>query len=49
MKAIVAALRRRAKVRGGFIQVPFLPEQARGRQPSLPLATMTRAVETAVA
>ena len=45
-------LRRRKNVRGGFIHVPFLPEQA-GRhgteQASLPLATMVTAIETAVA
>jgi len=40
-------LRRRRGGRGGFIHVPFLPEQANG-QPSLPLATMRRAVELAI-
>jgi pyroglutamyl-peptidase len=40
-------LHRRRGVRGGFIHVPFLPEQTKG-EPSLPLATMLRAVELAV-
>ena len=42
-------LRRQKKVRGGFIHVPFLPEQAKAGQPSLPLATMTAAIEAATA
>lgn len=42
-------LRRQKRVRGGFIHVPFLPEQARKGQPSLPLATMVAAIESAVA
>ncbi len=48
---LMHALRRRPGVRGGFIHVPFLPEQARGKPgaPSLPLATMVRAIERAVA
>ncbi|MBI2814766.1 MAG: pyroglutamyl-peptidase I [Opitutae bacterium] len=41
-------LRKQPKVRGGFIHVPFLPEQARGK-PSLALETMTRGVRLAVA
>jgi len=40
-------LRKQKKVRGGFIHVPFLPEQATD-QPSLPLATMTAAIEAAI-
>ena len=40
-------LRRRRVARGGFIHVPFLPEQTQS-QPSLPLATMQRAVELAI-
>jgi len=44
---LMQSLRRRRGVRGGFIHVPFLPEQTT-TQPSLPLATMTRAVEVAV-
>lgn len=42
-------LRRERGVRGGFIHVPFLPEQAKPGQPSLPLAVMVAAIETAVA
>ena len=50
---LMHALRRQRKVRGGFIHVPFLPEQARRQgsrpaQPSLPLDTMTRAIALAV-
>jgi pyroglutamyl-peptidase len=48
-------LRGQTKIRGGFIHVPFLPEQtvlksAPGTtvQPSLPLETMTRAVVAAI-
>jgi pyroglutamyl-peptidase len=40
---------RRKKVRGGFIHVPFLPEQAKPGQPSLTLEAMTAAVGAAVA
>lgn len=32
----------------GFIHLPYLPEQATGGQPSLPLADMVRALEAAV-
>ncbi len=46
---LMHALRRQRKVRGGFIHVPFLPEQAKGMPPGLPLATMTSAVEAAIA
>jgi pyroglutamyl-peptidase len=35
-------------VRGGFIHVPFLPEQAKPGQPSLPLETMTEAIAAAI-
>ena len=42
-------LRRQKRIRGGFIHVPFLPEQAKDGQPSLPLATMTAAIAAAVA
>jgi pyroglutamyl-peptidase len=45
---LMHALRRRRGVRGGFVHVPFLPEQAKPGQPSLPLATMTAAVALAV-
>ena len=40
--------RRRRPVRGGFIHVPFLPEQATDGRPSLPLATMIEAIACAV-
>lgn len=39
---------RRKKVRGGFIHVPFLPEQAAAGQASLTLETMTAAIGAAV-
>jgi pyroglutamyl-peptidase len=41
-------LRQQRKVRGGFIHVPFLPEQAKDK-PSLPLAIMTGAIGAAIA
>jgi pyroglutamyl-peptidase len=41
-------LRRQRKVRGGFIHVPFLPEQAKKGQPSLTLERMTAAIGAAV-
>jgi pyroglutamyl-peptidase len=46
---LMHALRRQTKVRGGFIHVPFLPEQAGAGRPSLPLDTMTAAIAVAVA
>lgn len=42
-------LRAQRRIRGGFIHVPFLPEQAKAGQPSLPLETMTAAVRAAIA
>lgn len=45
---LMHALRRRKGVRGGFIHVPFLPEQAKAGQASLPLEEMTTAVALAV-
>lgn len=42
-------LQKQRKVRGGFIHVPFLPEQAKPGQPSLSLEMMTEAMEAAVA
>jgi pyroglutamyl-peptidase len=42
-------MRTQRGVRGGFIHVPFLPEQARPGQPSLPLETMVEAIGVAVA
>jgi pyroglutamyl-peptidase len=38
--ALMRSLTRRKGVRGGFVHVPFLPEQARAGQPSLELTTM---------
>lgn len=32
----------------GFIHIPYLPEQAKGRQPSLPLPVMVQALEKAI-
>lgn len=46
--ALMHELRRSRTVRGGFIHVPFLPEQAGPGQPSLPLARMTEAVAVAI-
>ena len=43
---LMHALRGQRKVRGGFIHVPFLPEQG---QPSLPLETMTHGIRLTVA
>ena len=43
---LMHALRRRGG-RGGFIHVPWLPEQAKRGQPSLPLPTMVEAVALA--
>jgi pyroglutamyl-peptidase len=45
---LMHALRRQKKVRGGFIHVPFLPEQATAGQASLPLETMTAAIAWAI-
>jgi len=44
---LMHVLRRRRGVRGGFVHVPFLPEQARGGQPSLALDRMIGAIATA--
>jgi pyroglutamyl-peptidase len=41
-------LRWQRAVRGGFIHVPFLPEQARAGEPSLPLATMIDGIALAI-
>ncbi|HVZ63555.1 MAG TPA: pyroglutamyl-peptidase I [Lacunisphaera sp.] len=46
---LMHGLRRQARVHGGFVHVPFLPEQARRGEPSLPLEDMVRAIEIAVA
>ena len=44
---LMHALHGQKQVRGGFIHVPFLPEQA-SNQPCLPLETMTRGIRLAV-
>lgn len=41
---LMHALRRRPGVRGGFVHVPYVPEQAPAGQPSLPLATQIESV-----
>ncbi len=46
---LMHALRTRPQVRGGFVHVPFLPEQARDGQPSLVLSVMIDAIEKTVA
>jgi pyroglutamyl-peptidase len=45
---LMHALRTKRGVRGGFIHVPFLPEQAKAGRASLPLETMVAAVARAV-
>jgi pyroglutamyl-peptidase len=45
---LMHVLRCQRTVRGGFVHVPFLPEQARGGEPSLPLGTMVEAIALAV-
>lgn len=48
--ALMRSLSRRPGVRGGFVHVPFLPEQAAPkRAPSMPLADIARALEITVA
>jgi pyroglutamyl-peptidase len=42
---LMHALRRRRGVRGGFVHLPWLPEQAGPGQPSLALEVMLRAIE----
>jgi pyroglutamyl-peptidase len=46
---LMHALRARRGVRGGFIHVPFLPEQAKQGQPSLSQEVMIEAIALAVA
>ncbi len=41
---LMHALRRRRGVRGGFVHLPWLPEQAGAGQPSLPLDVMVDAI-----
>ena len=45
---LMHALKARRGVRGGFVHVPFLPEQAGVGLPSMPLATMIAALVRAV-
>lgn len=49
---LMHALRRRPRVRGGFVHVPYVPEQAPAGAPSLPLPVQIEAItcliETAV-
>ncbi len=45
---LMRLLVRRRGVRGGFVHVPFLPEQAQRGQASLPLATMIEAIALVV-
>ncbi len=45
---LMHALRRRRGVRGGFMHVPLLPQQAGAGQPSLDLATMVRGLRLAL-
>lgn len=49
---LMHALRRRRGVRGGFIHVPFLPEQVKRHEPSLPrdvlIDAIARAIEVAL-
>lgn len=45
---LMHTLRRRSGIRGGFIHVPFLPEQVKRNEPSLPLTAMIAAIEIAI-
>jgi pyroglutamyl-peptidase len=45
---LMHALRRQRSVRGGFIHLPYLPEQAPPGQPSLPRDTMIEAIAVAI-
>lgn len=44
---LMHALRRKRRMRGGFIHVPWLPEQARPGEASLPLVTMIEGIAIA--
>ena len=46
---LMHALVRRKGIRGGFVHVPFLPQQAKRGQPSLPLGKMIAAITGVVA
>lgn len=45
---LMHALRWQRSIRGGFIHVPYLPEQAPPGQPSLPRETMIEAIAVAI-
>ncbi|MBL9213102.1 MAG: pyroglutamyl-peptidase I [Opitutaceae bacterium] len=45
---LMHALRRRRGVRGGFVHVPWLPEQAEPGGPAMPLATVATAIAAAI-
>lgn len=45
---LMRALAGQDRVRGGFVHLPFLPEQAADGEPSLPLERMVAALEVAV-
>jgi pyroglutamyl-peptidase len=45
---LMASLARQSARRGGFIHVPYLPEQAPPGQPSMTLAQMTQGIRTAL-
>ena len=45
---LMHALRRQRSIRGGFIHMPYLPEQAPPGQPSLPRETMIEAIAVAI-
>ena len=47
--SLMHELARRPGVRGGFIHVPFLPEQTKTDAPSMPLAQIAGALEVAIA
>ena len=46
--SLMHELRGQKKIRGGFIHVPWLPEQAPAGQPSLTLAVLTSAIAVAL-
>jgi pyroglutamyl-peptidase len=45
---LMHGLRGQKQIRGGFIHVPFLPEQAKAGQPSLALEKMTEGIVVAI-
>lgn len=46
---LMHALRRSRNVRGGFVHVPYLPEQARGGEPAITLEMMIAAMSVLIA